>query len=169
MANTRQAIKRVRQALRRRVVNRRTRSTAKSLVQRATRVVLGQNEGDAESAITNAVRALDKAAAKGIIHPNNAARRKSRLMAKANAALVTTDAAPATQAAGAAGRKGGSKTATRQKVAAARASKAATGAAADRPRTAAGKAKVAVTRASRESRTGTSRGPGGSGGSNTGT
>jgi len=37
-------------------------------------------------AITAAISALDRAAEKGIIHRNNAARRKSRLMAKANAA-----------------------------------------------------------------------------------
>jgi len=34
--------------------------------------------------VLNAIRALDKAAAKGVIHKNNAARRKSRLMAHFN-------------------------------------------------------------------------------------
>lgn len=157
VANTRQAIKRVRQTLRRRAVNKRTRSTAKSLVQRATRISLGQAEGEGQAAVISAISALDRAASKGIIHRNNAARRKSRLMAKANAAHLLDDEA-ATPAATGRARTTASKTATRKKVAAAKASKAAAGRAADRPRTAAGKAKVAVTRASRESRAESRRG-----------
>lgn len=38
----------------------------------------------AATAVANAVSMLDRSAVKGIIHPNNAARRKSRLMAKYN-------------------------------------------------------------------------------------
>jgi small subunit ribosomal protein S20 len=147
-ARTPQALKRARQTERRRVVNRRTRSEAKTLVQRASAIALGRAEGDGPVAITAAISALDRAAEKGIIHPNNAARRKSRLMAKANAAHLLDDsggeAAPKKKSAA-------TKTAQRKKVAAAKASKAATAKAADRPRTAAGKAKVAVTRATRES------------------
>lgn len=144
-ARTPQALKRVRQSLRRRAVNRRTRSEAKTLVQTASNIALGRAEGDAPEAVTAAIRALDKAAEKGIIHPNNAARRKSRLMAKVNAAHLfdTAEAGPKRKTTA-------SKTAQRKKVAAAKASKAAAGKAADRPRTAAGKAKVAVTRATRE-------------------
>ena len=153
-ARTPQALKRVRQALRRHAVNQRTRSAARTLVQRASGIALGRIEGDGPEAVAAAVSALDKAAEKGILHPNNAARRKSRLMAKANAAHLLDG--QETSAAGAAAgtarkRTAASKTAQRKKVAAAKASKAAAGKAADRPRTAAGKAKVAVTRASRES------------------
>lgn len=147
-ARTPSALKRVRQALRRRVVNRRTRSTAKTLVQRASEIALGRVEGDGPEAVTAAISALDKAAEKGIIHPNQAARRKSRLMAKVNAAHLLDDVEATT--ATAKKRTTASKTAQRKKVAAAKASKAAAGKAADRPRTAAGKAKVAVTRASRD-------------------
>ena len=147
-ARTPQALKRVRQTERRRVVNRRARSEAKTLVQRASAIALGRADGDGAEAITAAISALDRAADKGIIHRNNAARRKSRLMAKANAAHLLDDsqaeAAPKK-------RSVATKTAQRKKVAAAKASKAATAKAADRPRTAAGKAKVAVTRATRES------------------
>ncbi|TMB83050.1 MAG: 30S ribosomal protein S20 [Chloroflexi bacterium] len=144
-ARTPQALKRVRQALRRRAVNRRTRSAAKTLVQHASNIALGRDEGDAAEAVSSAITALDKAAEKGIIHRNNAARRKSRLMAKVNAAHLfeAADAGPKRKTTA-------SKTAQRKRVAAAKASKAAAGKAADRPRTAAGKAKVAVTRASRE-------------------
>src|ERR687892_1885083 len=147
-ARTPSALKRVRQALRRRAVNRRTRSEARTLVQRASGIALGRVDGDGPEAVQEAIAALDKAAEKGIIHPNNAARRKSRLMAKVNAAHLLDEGAatgPARK------RTAASKTAQRKKVAAAKASKAAAGKATDRPRTAAGKAKVAVTRATRES------------------
>ena len=114
----------------------------------ANAIALGRAEGDGTEAVTAAISALDRAAEKGIIHRNNAARRKSRLMAKANAAHLL-DGAQAE--AGPKKRSVATKTAQRKKVAAAKASKAASARAADRPRTAAGKAKVAVTRATRES------------------
>ena len=148
-ARTPSALKRVRQSLRRRAVNRRTRSESKTLVQQASDIALGRFDGDGPEAVTAAISALDKAAAKGIIHPNNAARRKSRLMTKVNAAHLLDGAEASTPATGKK-RTAASKTAQRKKVAAAKASKAASGKAADRPRTAAGKAKVAVTRASRD-------------------
>jgi len=144
------ALKRSRQSIRRRSVNRRARSEAKTLVNRANSIALGQAEGDAPEAVAAAISSLDKAAAKGIIHPNNAARRKSRLMSKVNAAHLL-DSAESAAASTTKKRTTASKTAHRKKVAASKASKAAAGKAADRPRTAAGKAKVAVTRASRES------------------
>ena len=149
-ARTPSALKRVRQSLRRRAVNRRTRSETKTLVQRASEIALGRAEGPGPEAVAAAISALDKAAEKGIIHPNNAARRKSRLMTKVNAAHLLDDA-ETTATATPKKRTAASKTAQRKKVAASKASKAAAGKAADRPRTAAGKAKVAVTRASRES------------------
>jgi small subunit ribosomal protein S20 len=46
---------------------------------------IAQGESEAATAsVQRAIKALDKAAVKGIIHPNNAARRKSRLMARLN-------------------------------------------------------------------------------------
>jgi small subunit ribosomal protein S20 len=131
-------------------VNRRTRSQAKTLVQQANDIALGRADGNGPEAVVAAISALDRAAEHGIIHPNNAARRKSRLMAKVNAAHLLDDESVAASTS-ATKRTAASKTAQRKKVAAAKASKAAAGRAADRPRTAAGKAKVAVTRASRES------------------
>jgi len=148
-ARTPQALKRVRQSLRRHSINQRTRSEAKTLVQQASSIALGRTEGDGAAAVTAAISALDKAAEKGIIHPNNAARRKSRLMAKANAAHLL-DGAGAGAAAAPKRKSTATKTAQRKKVAVAKASKAAAAKAPDRPRTAAGKAKVAVVRASRE-------------------
>ena len=145
-ARTPSALKRARQALRRRTVNRRTRSEARTLVLQAASVASGQSEGDPASAVAAAISALDKAAEKGIIHPNNAARRKSRLMAKVNA----SHALDAHAGVGPRRRTTAGKTDQRKKVAAAKASKAAAARSADRPRTAAGKARVAVTRATRE-------------------
>jgi hypothetical protein len=49
---------------------------------------------EAESAVREAVKALDKAAEKGVIHPNNAARRKSRLMRRYSSATAAQAAAP---------------------------------------------------------------------------
>lgn len=149
-ARTPSALKRVRQSIRRNAVNRRTRSEAKTLVQRASEIAQGRAEGAGPEAVAAAISALDKAAEKGIIHPNNAARRKSRLMTKVNAAHLL-DESPTAAPTAAKKRTTASKTAQRKKVTAAKASKAAAGKATDRPRTAAGKAKVAVTRASRES------------------
>lgn len=149
-ARTPSSLKRVRHSLRRSAVNRRTRSEAKTLVQRASEIALGRLEGPGPEAVALAISALDKAAEKGIIHPNNAARRKSRLMVKVNAAHLLDDSGAAAPTA-TKKRTTASKTAQRKKVTAAKASKAAAGKATDRPRTAAGKAKVAVTRASRES------------------
>lgn len=166
-ARTPSALKRARQALRRRAVNRRTRSEAKTLVLQAASVAGGRTEGDAVAAVAAAVSALDKAAEKGIIHPNNAARRKSRLMAKVNA----THALDAHAGGGARRRTTAGKTEQRKKVAAAKASKAAAARSADRPRTAAGKARVAVTRATRETsaaqRRSTRMAPAGEGGPET--
>jgi small subunit ribosomal protein S20 len=132
--------------MRRRTVNRRTRSEAKTLVQQASDIALGRFDGDGPAAVAAAISALDKAAEKGILHPNNAARRKSRLMAKVNAAHALDSAASS----GPRRRTTAGKTEQRKKVAAAKASKAAAARSADRPRTAAGKARVAVTRATRE-------------------
>ncbi|MDK2981306.1 MAG: small subunit ribosomal protein [Chloroflexota bacterium] len=84
MANIKSAIKRNRQNEKRRLHNRIYRGSARTQVRNA-RVALA--EGDKEKATTEvkaAIRKLDVAAAKGIIHKNNAARRKSRLMKQLN-------------------------------------------------------------------------------------
>jgi small subunit ribosomal protein S20 len=78
VANTKSAEKRWRQSLKRRLRNRIAVGAARSAV-RDTLRSMNAGEPDAEK-LKKAVRALDKAAEKGIIHKNNAARRKSRLM-----------------------------------------------------------------------------------------
>ena len=64
---------------RRRARNAPIRSRAKTLVTKARRLVDGDEFDEAKSAVAEAIVALDKAAQKGVIHPNNAARRKSRV------------------------------------------------------------------------------------------
>jgi small subunit ribosomal protein S20 len=86
LANSKSAEKRARTSERRRVRNRRFRSASRTLVRTAEQVIAQADAVAAAGAVKNAVSMLDRAARKGIIHPNNAARRKSRLMAKYNKA-----------------------------------------------------------------------------------
>lgn len=80
MANTRSAKKRVRASIRKRDRNRSTRSAAKTLVSRARRPGDAASTSLTSDEVRRAISALDKAAEKGIIHRNNASRRKGRLM-----------------------------------------------------------------------------------------
>lgn len=93
MANTKSALKRVRSSEKRRLRNRRVRTQARTYIKRArSQIEAGQLE-EAKKSVAAAIRALDKAAEKGIIHKNNAARRKSRLMRKLNQALQSASVA----------------------------------------------------------------------------
>ncbi len=85
MANSKSALKRVRVAERRRIRNRNYRSASRTLVRRAESVIASGDTEAAAIAVGNALSMLDRSAGKRVIHPNNAARRKSRLMAKYNA------------------------------------------------------------------------------------
>lgn len=85
MANIKSQIKRNRQNEKRRVRNRVVRGRARTYVKKAQTSIA---EGDVESArdaTRLAASELDRAAERGVIHKNNAARRKSRLMKKLNA------------------------------------------------------------------------------------
>lgn len=85
MANNKSAEKRIRVNERRRQRNRPYRSACRTLVKKAELAIRAGDNDAAQSAVQNAVSMLDRTAGKGIIHANNAARRKSRLMAKYNA------------------------------------------------------------------------------------
>lgn len=82
MANHKSALKRIRQNEKRRLYNRDFRNRARTLVKKARKTIIGNNPDlqAAESAARDAIRDLDKAAARGVLHPRNVARRKSRLM-----------------------------------------------------------------------------------------
>lgn len=84
MANSKSALKRVRVAERRRIRNRKYRSSARTLVRRAESIIATGDVDAAAEAVGSAISMLDRTAGKHVIHPNNAARRKSRLMNKYN-------------------------------------------------------------------------------------
>jgi small subunit ribosomal protein S20 len=96
LANTKSAEKRIRSNERKRQRNQMYRSRVKTLIKKAEEAIFsGQSS---EEAIRAAMSTLDKAAVKGIIHKNNAARRKSRLahkLVKFQAAAAAAAAAPA--------------------------------------------------------------------------
>ena len=79
MANIKSQIKRNRQNENRRLRNRNVRGSARSAVNQA-RAAFEDNAPGTKEAVLKAISALDKAAEKGVIHRNNAARRKGRLM-----------------------------------------------------------------------------------------
>jgi len=80
LANTRSAIKRMRQNPKRRLRNRYFTGRARTFVKKARETLDESNLDNARAAAKEAVRALDRAAEKGVLHKNNASRRKSRLM-----------------------------------------------------------------------------------------
>ena len=93
MANTKSARKMIRVIERRRQRNRPIRSAVKTYVSKAKALI---SDGELEAgrpAAAQALQALDKAAQKGVLHRNNAARRKSRLMKRFNAASGEAKAA----------------------------------------------------------------------------
>lgn len=67
--------------------NRPYRSAARTLVKRAELAIGGEDQTAAQEAVNRAVSMLDRAYGKKVIHRNNAARRKSRLIAKLNQAF----------------------------------------------------------------------------------
>lgn len=87
MANIKSQIKRNRQNDKKRLHNRTFRGAARTAVTVA-RNAMDENEPTSKEAVLNAISALDKAAEKGVIHKNNASRRKGRLMKRLAAFLA---------------------------------------------------------------------------------
>lgn len=94
MPNIKSAIKRVKVAERRRLRNRSVRSAVRTYVKTAERSIATTKvtEELTAEAVAKALKELDAAASKGVLHKNNAARRKSRLMKKLNKSLATQQA-----------------------------------------------------------------------------
>ena len=91
MANIKSQIKRNRQNEARRVRNKAVKSEIKTRIKSAVNAAEA-GEDTAADALQQAVKRLDKAAAKGVIHKNQAANRKSRLMKRlASARSATTE------------------------------------------------------------------------------
>jgi ribosomal protein S20 len=141
-ARTPSGLKRVRQATRRHEVLAPRRSAAKTFVAKAVSTAATADPETAATALIDALSALDRAAKAGAIHPNAAARRKSRLTRKVNASLG-----------GATASTGGRVTKQTGKAAAAKAAKARIAASksvkAKGAQTAAGKARAALSKTAR--------------------
>ena len=86
MANTQSAIKCIRSSERKRKINQVHRSRARTYLRRTRQLIARGDLEEAEAMVREAASALDKAAQKGIIHKNRAARSKSRLMKQLNQA-----------------------------------------------------------------------------------
>ena len=86
---TKGAAKAHRQSLKRRLHNRMIKSATKTAIKNATDAIAAGDPETAREAVRDAIRALDSAGSKGILHPNNVGRRKSRLVLKYNAAVAS--------------------------------------------------------------------------------
>lgn len=85
MANTTSAKKAIRVHAKKTERNKPPRSAARSAVTKSRDLIKKKDAEGAKAAVREASIALDRAAKKGVIHPNNAARRKSRLAKSLNA------------------------------------------------------------------------------------
>jgi ribosomal protein S20 len=137
-------LKRVRNSQRRHAVLQPRRTAAKTYVAKALTAASHPTDSiDPQQALAEALSALDRAAKAGAIHPNAAARRKSRLTLKVNAAVGGTAAGhgrgPAKTTS-----KGAAQKAAKARIAASKADKA------KGAQTAAGKARAALSRTARD-------------------
>ena len=88
MPVSKSAKKQVRVTGRRQLRNKSIRSLCKTNITKAERLIFSGELELAQKAVVAAISSLDRVAEKGVIHPNNAARRKLRLMKKLNEALA---------------------------------------------------------------------------------
>jgi ribosomal protein S20 len=137
-------LKRVRNSQRRHAVLQPRRTAAKTYVAKALTAASHPTDSiDPQQALAEALSALDRAAKAGAIHPNAAARRKSRLTLKVNAAVGGTAAGHGRGAAKTTS-KGAAQKAAKARIAASKADKA------KGAQTAAGKARAALSRTARD-------------------
>ena len=94
MPNTKSAKKQVRVISRRSARNRALRSQVKTHITSAEKLIFAGDIPAAEAAVRTAAVSLDKAAEKGVLHPNNTGRRKSRLVKKLNQAQMQLEQSP---------------------------------------------------------------------------
>ena len=142
-ARTPSGLKRVRQAERRRAILQPRRSAAKTLVAKSlTTATADPTSADVATFLSDAISALDRAAKAGAIHPNAAARRKSRLARKVNAAVGGSTVVTAGHVAKSTGKAAAVK-AAKARIAAGKAVKA------KGAQTAAGKARAALSKSTR--------------------
>ncbi|HOP11855.1 MAG TPA: 30S ribosomal protein S20 [Oscillospiraceae bacterium] len=89
MANIKSAQKRVVSNQKKAVVNKAAKSALKTEIKKG-KLAIESGAADMDVTVKNTIKAVDKAAAKGLIAKNTAARRKSALMKKENAAKAAT-------------------------------------------------------------------------------
>jgi small subunit ribosomal protein S20 len=85
MANTRSALKRMRQSEKRRVRNAAVRTSVRTAVKTTRTSLAAASVDEARASLARAVQLLDRAVTKGVVHRNAAARKKSRLTRQLNA------------------------------------------------------------------------------------
>jgi small subunit ribosomal protein S20 len=92
MPNTPSAIKRLKQSVKRRMHNRIAKKIIKTYTKRALAAVAAKEFEKAEADFRLATAKIDKAGVRRVLHPNTAARRKSRLAREYKAALAKAQA-----------------------------------------------------------------------------
>lgn len=98
MAHSLSAKKRIRQSIKRRARNRARKEDLKNSMKGLTAAITAGDAGKAHEALSQVVQRLDKVAAKGTIHKNTAARRRSRLARRVNAMRQGSKAAATAKA-----------------------------------------------------------------------
>ena len=94
MPHSKSSQKQVAATERGRLRNKSIRSLCKTNIIKAEKLIFSGELDSAREAVVAATGALDKAAEKGVIHGNNTARRKSRLVSKLNQALASSGSEP---------------------------------------------------------------------------
>lgn len=89
MPNIKSAKKRLKQSLKRRDKNRKAKSTLSTYLKNAEQAIAAGDRDKALEAVRLAARTLDTTAQKKIIHPNKAARKKSRLQSRFNSQFAS--------------------------------------------------------------------------------
>ncbi len=84
MANIKSSIKRIKTNEKRRISNKSQKSAMRTAIKKVEAAVANKDADAAREALVLAVRKIDKAASKGIIHKNAANRHKSKLYKKVN-------------------------------------------------------------------------------------
>jgi small subunit ribosomal protein S20 len=94
MANTKASKKDIRRSAKRTIQNNTVRVSLKTYVKKSRKATASGDAETTQTALVTAQKALDKASQNGVIHPNQAARRKSRIAKQAAAALKAGGVTP---------------------------------------------------------------------------
>lgn len=84
MANVKNAVKKIKQINKTTLANQQLKSTVKNAIKNTDKAVLAGNKEEAERQLRLAIKSLDNAKVKGLVHKNKVNREKSRLTKKVN-------------------------------------------------------------------------------------